>query len=254
MDFKTIFFFLIFLVLTNNCFAQQGDDKAPEATATEVEAVVNAGSQASFRDIPILEEAFINATPTDRKDGVLVGKLGVDGGNKEMIRKLARGMNAGLYGNYDSFLIAYKGKLLFESYFTRGRINLPHPQASATKTYTGLALGRAIQLGYLTMSDLDKPLVSFLKELDPSKFAEGVGKTTLHQALTMTTGIRISEENKKRMQENPERLKGQGEVQAIFESTNPITPEAQVFRYSAGPQLVMQVIEAVVPGTAMDLY
>ena len=66
------------------------------------------------------------------------------------------------HGRFDSFLILQQDKLLFESYYSRGRINLPHPQASTTKAYTALLLGRAIQLGYLTMDDLDKPLIKRL--------------------------------------------------------------------------------------------
>ena len=218
--------------------------KAPEATTAEVKG--------SFRDIPKLKKAYIESAPENRKDDIQVGKLGVDGGDKEMILNLARRIAGNQYGIYDSFLIAHKDKLIFESYYTRGRINLAHPQASATKTYTGLLLGRAIQLGYLTMADLEKPLVSFLKDLDPSKFIQDVEKTTLHQALSMTTGIRVSDENREKMRKDPERLKGQGEVQALFEYSNPITTESKKFRYSAGPALVMQVIEAVVPGTAKD--
>ncbi|TPN88820.1 serine hydrolase domain-containing protein [Aquimarina algicola] len=241
---KTSILFLLFFIVIHSGFSQENPTKVPEATTQE--------KQASFWDIPTLKEAYINATPMDRKDGILVGELGVDGGNKEMILKLARHISLNAYGIFDSFLIAHKDKLLFESYFTKGRIDLPHGQASATKTYTSLALGRAIQLGYLTMNDLEKPVASFLKDLDPSTFAEGVGETTLHQALTMTTGIQISDENKEKMRKNPERLKGQGEVQAIFEYTQPITPNAKVFRYGTGPRLVMQIINAVVPGTAED--
>lgn len=240
----TQFLMLIAILSYNTVFAQQEDSSPPVATATEI-----AGS---FWDLSKLKKAYIEAAPGNRNDGIPVGELGVDGGDKEMILNLARRIAGNQYGNYDSFLIAHKGKLLFESYYTRGRINLAHPQASATKTYTGLLLGRAIQLGYLTMADLDKPLTSFLKDLDPSTFIEDVGKTTLHQALTMTTGIHVSDENREKMENNPERLKGQGEVQALFEYSDPITPESKVFRYSAGPRLVMQVIDAVVPGTAKD--
>ncbi|SNY99939.1 serine hydrolase domain-containing protein [Flagellimonas pacifica] len=240
----TQFLILIIFLSCNTVFAQQNGHRAPEATAAEVKG--------SFWDIPKLTKAYMEAAPIDKNDGIPVGELGVDGGDKEMILRLARHIAINLYGNYDSFLIAHKGKLLFESYYTRGRINLAHPQASATKTYTGLLLGRAIQLGYLTMADLDKPLGSFLKDLDPSKFIEDVEKTTLHQALTMTTGIHVSDENREKMQKNPVKLKGQGEVQALFEYSDPITPESKVFRYSAGPALVMQVIDAVVPGTAKD--
>jgi CubicO group peptidase (beta-lactamase class C family) len=169
-----------------------------------------------------------------------------------MILKLAQEIADNKYGIYDSYLIAHKGKLLFESYYTRGRINLPHPQVSATKAYTGLLLGRAIQLGYLTMADLDKPLVGFLNDLDPTKFVEGVEKITLHHAMTMRSGIRISKEQEEEFEKNPAQLKGQGRIQAVLEHSAPITAESQHFLYQGDAMLVMQVIDAVVPGTAED--
>ena len=169
-----------------------------------------------------------------------------------MILKLAQEIADHKHGRFDSFLIAHKGKLLFESYYARGRIDLPHPQASATKAYTCLALGRAIQLGYLSMDDLDKPLVNFLKELNPTKFVEGAELITLHKALTMSTGIRITDEQWAAFEKDSSQLKGQKHVQAILEHSAPITAASQRFLYGTGPDLVMQVIEAAVPGSAKD--
>ena len=217
---------------------------APEATAAEMGL--------SFRDMPILKKAYIDSSPTGRKDGIAVGELGAYGGNKGKIVKLTQEFANNKYGDYDSLLIAHKGKLLFESYYKRARINLPHPQASATKAYTSLALGRAIQMGYLTMADLDKPLVSFLGDLDPAKFTDGAEKITLHHALTMRSGIRISDEQRKEIGKNPSALKGQGLIQAYLEYSAPITAESQSFLYSFDANLVMQVLDAVVPGTAKD--
>lgn len=205
-----------------------------------------------FLDTPILNKAFINTAPEEREDGLVVGELGVDAGDKEKILTLAKEIANHEHGRFDSFLIAHKDKLIFESYYARGRIDLPHFQASATKAYTGLLLGRAIQLGYLTMDDLDKPLVGFLKDLDPAKFVDGAEKITLNHALTMRSGLRISDEQKEEMEKRSERLKGQGEVQALLEHSAPITEESQVFKYGGGAGLVMQVIEAVVPGSALE--
>jgi len=217
---------------------------APEVTAAE--------AKLSSRDIPYLEKAFIDTAPADRKDALVVGELGAHGGNKDMIVQLAQEIAEGKHGNFDSLLIAHKGKLLFESYYKRGRIDLPHYQASATKAYTSLALGRAIQMGYLTMADLDKPLVSFRKDLDPAKFVEGAEKITLQQALTMSTGLRISREQREEFEKNPGPLKDQSLVQTIFEHSAPITAESQGFSYGTGPGLVMQIIDDAVPGTAAD--
>lgn len=251
MKIKIGFIFFALLLMTKICLSQQSTDLIPEATAAEIEATVNWTGD-PFRDLSILEEAYIDISPSDRKDGIPLGELGIDSGNKAMILELAKEIADGKHGTYDSFLIAHKGKLIFESYYTRGRINLPHPQASATKAYTSLALGRAIQLGYLTIADLDKPLVGFLKDLDPTKFVEGAERITLHKALTMSSGIRISEEQREAIEKNPAAQQGQGEVQVLLEQSEPITPASQTFKYGGGPTLVMQVIDAVVPGTAQD--
>ncbi len=215
---------------------------------------VPSGHEGSIRDIPNLDYAFIDTAPIDRKDGLVMGALSVDDGDKEIIVKLAEEIADGQHGKIDSLLIAHKGKLVFESYFLGGRVNLTHPQASATKTYTGMALGRAIQLGYLSMADLDKPLVSFLKEINPAKFVKGTELVTLHQALTMRSGIRISKEQRESFDKYPNQIRGQSLVQAIFEQCEPISAESQhSFSYgNYSSTLVMQVINAVVPGTVED--
>ncbi|MBE0366941.1 serine hydrolase domain-containing protein [Pseudoalteromonas aurantia] len=214
--------------------------------------VTNAEKSLSFWDLPYLKQAYISAAPKDRKEGISVGQLG-DRVAKKNIIKLAEEIAQGKYGLYDGLLISHKGKLVFESYYRRGRVNLAAGQASAAKTYTSLALGRAIQLGYLSMADLDKPLVSFLKDVDTTKLVAGAEKITLHKALTMRGGIRVSDEQVKALEETPAKLKGQGQVQALLEHSTPINSESQ--RYSYGnfnPTLVMQVLDAVVPGTAQS--
>ncbi len=205
-------------------------------------------------DVPDLKSPFIDTTPEARNDGLVFGELGVDSGNRELIVKLAREIAEGQHGKIGSLLIVHRGKLLFESYYLNGRINLTQPQASATKTYTGLALGRAMQLGYLTMADLDKPLVSFLDDLDPTTFVEGSDRITLHHALTNRTGIRVSEEQTEEFRNNPDRIQGQALIQAVLERTEPITTESlSTFSYGGySTDLVMQVIDAVVPGTAEE--
>ncbi len=215
---------------------------------------INQDGLVDIKTMPVLDKAFISTAPVERNDGVTVGKLGIDSGNKSMIVKLAQEISDGLHGDFDSLLITHKGKLVFESYYSRGRLNLTHPQASATKTYTGFALGRAIQLGYLTMADLNKPLISFLKELDSSKFVDGAEKVTLHQALNMRSGIRIINKKGEEFEKYRDQLKGRNLVQAIFEQSDPITSESQrSFSYgNYSTPLVMQVIDAVVPGTAED--
>jgi CubicO group peptidase (beta-lactamase class C family) len=227
--------------------AEETNDLAPMVTAAE--------TLLAFRDMPYLDKPFIDATPADRKDTIRVGELGKDKGSKEMLIKLAQEIADKNHPPYDSLLISHKGELIFESYYRRGRVDLP--QYNATKAYLSMAIGRAIQLGYLTMTDLDKPVISFLKELDPSKFVDGVEKITLHQALTLQSGLRLEREKEEKWQIGSEQmrteLRGQQQIQKYLEHSTPITAESQTFKYSRlDPQLMMQVLDAVVPGAAKD--
>lgn len=232
--------------------AAQNKENTKEVTHVTAEATA-AEAMLSFRDIPLLDKAFINVVPASMKDSIAVGRLGDDGRNTDMIIKLAHEMADNQHGSYDSLLIAHKDKLLFESYFRRGRINLPHPQASAVKAYTSLAVGRAIQMGYLTMDDLHKPLISFLKDLNPSKFVDGAEKITLHKALTMHGGLSVSRDKWQELEKTPSVLQGQGIVQSLLEHSGPITEKSQTYLYgNYNPILVMAVIDAVVPSTAQE--
>ncbi|TVZ14336.1 serine hydrolase [Maribacter sp. MAR_2009_72] len=207
----------------------------------------------SFWEIPHLNNAFISTAPEDRDDGIPVGELSVDSNKKKAILNVAQEIFDDRYGNYDALLISYKNKLVFESYYKKGRINLPHGQASAVKGYTSLVLGRAIQMGYLSMEDLDKPLVHFLKDVDPKKFTKGFEKITLHKALTMQGGLTIDRDKWKEIENDSVTLKGQGLVQNLLEYSEPITDASQTYLYgNFNPMMVMTVIDAVVPGTAED--
>lgn len=205
--------------------------------------------------LPDLENPFISVSPEAKRDGLVVCTLGVDGGNRDLIEQYATELAATSkdpkVGNTDSLLICYKGKLIFESYYRRGRANFPHYQMSITKSYTALAVGRAIQLGHLKMEDLDKPVVSFLKKLDLLKLVPGAEKITLAEALQMTSGIRLGDEKTKALLKTSTQFKGVLEVQAYLQNSAPIPPSPREMKYQeSDPALVMQVLDAVVPGGA----
>jgi len=244
LQFKSLITTVLLSGLVNFSFAEESNKLAPEA---------DLNSKSSFNDIertiPELKKGFIDAIPKDRNDGIAVGELGVDGGNKEMILKLAQEMADNKHDLYDSMLISYKGKLVFESYYSRGRINLPHSQASATKSYTAMAIGRAIQLGYLTMADLNKPVVSFLKDLNSEKFVEGAENITLEQVMSMRSGLRINGNKIREITNTP----GLNQVQALLEQSIAITPVSHTFSYQGiDANIAMHVLDAVVPGSAKD--
>lgn len=221
------------------------DSSAPQATTED--------TKVSFWDMTYLDKAFIDAAPGKRKDDISVGELGIDGGNKNIIVNMAQEIADNKDGLYDSLLISHKNKLIFESYYGRGRIDLPHFQASVTKAYLSLAIGRAIQLGHLTMADLNKPIVNFIKDLDLEKLADGTENITLHQAMTMSSGIRVSTERQKLIMDNITKIKGSNITQEFMQHSEAISPESQTFKYQdADPRIVMQVLNSVVPGSAKD--
>lgn len=245
INLKRKYLLTIALLINVNAFA--GEKSVISAVAPESEINM------SFWDLPLLKEAFVNTSPELKSDGLSVGTLGKDGGNEAQILALAKEIADDKHGNYDSLLISQNGKLLFESYYKRGRSNLPHIQFSTTKAYTALALGRAMQLGYLSMDDLDKPLIGFLKGLDSTKFVKGIENITLHKALTMSSGLRFNTEQMTEFGQNPDKYKGIAQIQAFFENTQPITVAEQTYKYQGpDPIMIMQVIDTVVPGGAKD--
>ncbi len=239
--------------LVANCAASNFESRPNNGMPSiAVEVVVNA-DDLSFWDVANRESPMIDYAPDQRGDGIEVGELAKDGGDKALITSLAQEIAQKEYGAIDSLLISHKDKLVYESYFLRGRINMTHPQVSATKAYTGLAIGRAIQLGYLSMADLNRPVVSFLEDLDHSRLAQGAETITLHQAMTMRSGLRISDAQLEALETSDADLTGHMQVQAYLESSAPVSSESQSFKYQGtDPVLVMQVLEAVVPGSAED--
>ena len=242
-----------FTFLTSNLAANNG--LAPEVTDLNAEDI----SFQKEKEIPYLEKPFISTSPRAMNDQLKVGKLGIDGGKEELVlkyvRELAKKTKDPKSGKTDSLLIAYKNKLLLESYFRRGRINYPHYQMSITKSYTAYAIGRAIQMGYLTMEDLHKPIVSFLDQIEPDQLAKGTEKITLDQAMQMRSGIRLPKKKIGEIIQRPNLLLGQGQARAYlqFSQDLPDIPDSslQPFKYqSSDTVLTMQVLEAVVPGTA----
>lgn len=225
------------------------DGLAPEVTDLNSADV----SYAIEAKLPYLKKPFINSAPADRNDGIPIGKLGPDGGDEKAILAFSDEIAAGDHGEIDSLLLFSKGKLIFESYFRRGRVNYPHYQMSITKSYTSMALGRAIQMEYLSMADLEKPVVSLLQEIDQANLVKGAEAITLAEAMNMKSGIRIDQKRAASLMKTPELLKGQKQIQAYFENSAPIPVAPREFKYQGSdPSITIQVIESVTPGSASD--
>lgn len=223
------------------------DGLAPEKTD------INARDTSARHEenLPDLKQPIIELNPRDLSDGIPVGSLEKTHCDVTAIKALTKELASGKHGKIDSLLISSGGKLVLESYYHRGRQDVPHYQMSITKSLTALALGRAIELGYI--KDLNKPVIDYLKDVDRTKLAPGAAEITIAECLNMHSGIRIPAAKGKGSRRRPADLKGQLQAEVILSTTNAVTPESKQHKYQGtDPSLVMQVIESVVPGTAKD--
>ena len=210
-------------------------------------------TQQSYQEqtkLPDLAEPYVSTAPQDLGDGLQVGSLDLPG-TEEAVEALVVDDKAGKYSNLDSLLLWKDGKLLFEMYNRRGRVDAPHYTMSITKTLTSITLARAIQVGMLSMEDLDKPVISFMPEIDKSKIQPGVETITLRDALYMKSGLRSNEPNLQ-LKYGPDNPR-QKYFQKLFELTAPVTAESKKYKYSGtDPSMIMMIMDIKVPGTVQE--
>ena len=142
--------------------------------------------------VPNLPRAYISSSPADLKDGLRVGRLALPG-SAQAIEALRKADANGQFANLDSLLIWKDGKMVFEMYARRGRVDAPHYAMSITKTLTSMALGRALQLGHLKLSDLDRPVIEFMPAINRKTIQPGVETITLRDVLMMKSGLRFKD-------------------------------------------------------------
>ena len=209
----------------------------------------------SFREqsqLPKLAEPYVSTSPQDLRDGLQVGKLDRPG-TPEAVAALVADDIAGKYSELDSILLWKDGVLIFEYYNRHGRVDAPHYLMSITKTMTSVALARAMQLGLLNMADLDKPVVSFMPEIDRSKIKPGVDTITLRDALMMKSGLRWTEPDNKLESSIGSGNTKQIYFQQLFETTAPVTPQSKAYKYTGtDPSLIMMILDIKTQGKAQD--
>jgi CubicO group peptidase (beta-lactamase class C family) len=195
-------------------------------------------AQKQLQDLPV---AYVSTSPEELGDGLQVGTLDLPGTN-EAVAALVADDRAGKYQKLDSLVLWKDGKLIFEMYNRGGRVDGPHYAMSITKTLTSVTLARAIQLGLLSMDDLDKPVISFMKNIDRSKIQQGVETITLRDVLFMKSGLRFNEKNIVWNLGN--QYSRQQYFQKLFENTAPVTPTTREYKYTGtDPSIIMMIID-----------
>jgi CubicO group peptidase (beta-lactamase class C family) len=238
------------IILLLAVFSLSGKLTAGELPRLPEELVPENQTSSEQRNLPDLPEAYVNTSPVDLGDGLHVGTLDLPGA-EEAVKALVADDKEGKYSNLDSILIWKDGKLLFEMYNRRGRVDGPHYTMSITKTMTSVTLARAIQVGLLDMEDLDKPVIDFMPEIDRSKIQPGVDTITIRDALHMKSGLRFSEKNIARTLGS--KYSKQQYFQKLFENTAPITPESKEYKYTGtNPEMILMILDSRAPGTIQE--
>ena len=207
-------------------------------------------SYVAQKKLPNLAGPYFSTSPEALGDGLQVGTLNVPG-TGEAIKALLADDKTGKYSNLDSILLWKDGRLIFEMYNRRGRVDGPHYAMSITKTLTSITLARAIQLGLLSINDLDRPVISFMPEIDRSRIKPGVETITLRNALFMESGLRFPAKNFARTL--GEEHSRQEFFQLLFEKTEPVTAGSKQFKYTGtDPSMIMMIVDILAPGTAQE--
>ena len=127
-----------------------------------------------------------------------------------------------IVGSIDSVLIAKDGELVLEEYFGDARQDKPHYQMSITKSILAYAIGKAIDLGKI--GSVDELLVDHLSGFDLSQLPGGVDTLTLHDLLTMNSGLRVD----KKISSKP--IERSMFAQKILSNASPIRSD-KTFKY-----------------------
>jgi hypothetical protein len=227
------------LLLTTTC-TLASDGTAPEQTTLNVKSKLPFVDRTQFADRGTIEYTV----PRQLDDGIKIGdarkvadltgilKLLNDTESKNQDFKVGIGEPAKkksnnpwdpkIKGCIDSILIAKDGKLVLEEYFADARIDKPHYQMSITKSILSYAIGKAIEEGKIK-SEKDL-LLDYLPELDRTAVIEGVDTLTLHDLLSMNSGIRFKEKP------TAKEISIENHAQLYLSQTEPI-PEEKAYKY-----------------------
>ena len=120
-----------------------------------------------------MSEYFVRSTPEAE---------GVDSHTLKTLLEYLKNPEMGIH----SFMAVRHGKVISEAYWTPYAPEKPHTLFSTSKTFTGLAVGFAVQDGLLSLED---HVVDFFPERLPSKPGGNMQKMKVKHLLTMSTGF-----------------------------------------------------------------
>jgi CubicO group peptidase (beta-lactamase class C family) len=182
----------------------------------------------------------------------------------ELLSGLAPQFEAWPEANLHAALIAHRGKLVYERYFTGedkawatplGRVaydaSLKHDIRSITKSITSLVFGAAFDRGWI--ENLDAPVFSLFPEYSDLKTPEK-DRISLRHLLTMSAGLSWNESLPYSNPANSERRMTDAADQYRYVLEQPVTrPAGAAYSYNGGLTALLAAILAKVSGRPVDV-
>ncbi len=241
---------LFAVVLLPHVFAAEkryGDGTDAERTIVNKRSWMRVGVRRDFVKRGVIT---YQGPPASLDDGIAVGDARESGVDLAALVKLANKIEAdnqdyltdtrrepkGHTGAIDSMLIYVGGRLIMEEYFADGKRDKPHFQMSITKSVTALAVGKAIELGYI--KGLDDRAVDYLPEVDKASLAPGADRIRIRDLLTMRSGLRVTRQGVR----NAGRLTPDNYAQVILSKTAPVEPGRHYKYQGIDPDLLGLII------------
>jgi CubicO group peptidase (beta-lactamase class C family) len=132
-------------------------------------------------------ETYRYSQPKKLKDGIAVAKMDAAKYDTSLISRFICDLKNKKFGGIYSFLIVKDNKLIVEEYFNDFTQDTKQYLFSATKSFTSILLGKAIELGYIK-SDSDL-ITDYLPEAKSLDLHNGTENIRIKDLLTMTSGL-----------------------------------------------------------------
>lgn len=156
---------------------------------------LNPSNLMSYKPLPKQEYTYRIPKPLDSViNTASLQEVDIDSSMLDFMRK----MNSGKYDHIHSIIITKNRKLVFEEYFHGYDREYLHDIRSAFKSVSSMLLGKVIMQSESIA--IDNPILNYYPEYDISDKEKRA--ITIHHALTMSTGIKLEDEDEMQWNNN----------------------------------------------------
>lgn len=156
---------------------------------------LNPSTLMGYKPLPKQEYTYSIPKPLDSViNTASLQEVGIDSSMLDFMPK----MNSGKYDHIHSIIITKNRKLVFEEYFHGYDREYLHDIRSAFKSVSSMLLGKVIMQSESIV--IDNPILNYYPEYDISDKEKRA--ITIHHALTMSTGIKLEDEDEMQWNNN----------------------------------------------------